>query len=61
MKYRALFVNNLPTDISDEELIETFGKLADIKEIQMIKHQETNENLGYGFIFYKTCHDGNNL
>jgi len=49
-----LYLKNLPFEITDEELRNTFSTFGEISEILIPKNYQTNKSLGYAYITYQT-------
>ena len=50
---RTLFVNNLPFDVTKEQIKNTFGKYGNILDIRIIYNPSTQKPRGYGYIEFE--------
>ena len=49
---KTLYVGNLPMGISEDEVRPIFEKFGKLQRLALMKHQDTGETRGYGFVEY---------
>lgn len=54
LKKRKIFVNGLPTNLSEEKFKEFFAQYFPIRSAFLIKDNETGVSRGYGFVEFKS-------
>ena len=51
---REIFTGGLPQDVSEDDLLEYFGKFGDIESVMLKTHLMTGRSRGYAFLLYKS-------
>ena len=51
-----LFIRNLSTDVSSDQLMEAFEEHGWVDSVEIIKHGETGESLGFAFVVMSTSY-----
>jgi nucleolin len=46
----VLFVSNIPYSATEEQLAQHFKQIESAKSVQIIKHKETQQSRGFGFV-----------
>ena len=49
-----IYVGNLSTDVTEEEIQELFGKIGEVVSVKLITDRFTGEPRGFGFVEMKT-------
>ena len=45
-----IYVGNLPYDVSEDDLRETFGTYGQVASVRIIKDRDTGRSKGFGFV-----------
>ena len=53
-----LFVRNLSSDVTSDQLLEVFEEHGWVDSVDIIKNGKTGESLGFGFVVMSTSSDG---
>lgn len=53
MRMRTIYVNNLPRNLSENDIYKKFEKFGRITKIEVIKDHYTQESRGFCFITYE--------
>nr|XP_041633545.1 sex-lethal homolog [Drosophila kikkawai] len=48
-----LIINYLPTDMTENELLNIFSKFGEVVDHKIIRHRHSGLSLGYGFVVFK--------
>jgi RNA recognition motif-containing protein len=54
---RTLFLGNLPYYCNEYDVLSLFRGCGQIESVRLIKKNQSNENLGYGFITFENYED----
>lgn len=54
MNNTTLFLGDLPAFCTERDIVDLFSKYGEISEIKIMKSEETQRNLSYGFLTYTT-------
>jgi RNA recognition motif-containing protein len=53
-----IYIGNLATDVTEDDLKELFSTSGDIKSVKIIKDFETNQSRGFAFVEMFTAAEG---
>jgi len=50
---RSVFVGNLPFDVQDEDVWNTFERCGEIEFVRIVRDKKTNVGKGFGYVQFK--------
>ena len=51
-KFRKLFIFDVPLDVTEDQIRDTFTKYGEIEDIRLVTDPSSNRSKGYGFIVF---------